>query len=49
MLANPRCDRQIIPLMLILPLWVQDTSLVEEARTVATATICMVHKTILGT
>lgn len=45
MLANQRCDRQIIPLMLRLSLWVQETGLVEEAGTVVTATICVVHKT----
>jgi hypothetical protein len=44
MLVNQRCDRQIIPLMLRLSLWVQETGLVEEARTVVTATIWIVHK-----
>lgn len=35
--------------MLRLSLWVQETGLVEEARTEVTAIICIVHKTIPGT
>lgn len=34
MLANPRCDRQIIQLMLRLSLRVLEKGLIEEARTV---------------